>query len=98
MALNDTVSRIKTDLRISHDALDSDIADQVDACMMDLAITAGVRQPDEQDPLVLAAMKLYIRAAYTDDTNKAAAYIDRYNSMKASLQMAAGYGGAADDD
>lgn len=95
---DETIARLKTDLRISHTALDEDLADHVEACLLDLAVTAGVVYPDAADPLILAALKLYVRANYTDDTNKAAAYMERYNAMKASLQMAAGYGGAGNDD
>lgn len=94
----ETVARLKTDLRISHTALDEDLDEQVSACLLDLQVTAGVVEPDAADPLILAAVKLYVRANYTDDTKKAADYMARYDAMKASLQMAAGYGGAADDD
>lgn len=88
-----TVERIKVDLRISHNALDGDISDMIDACLRDLRVTAGVEDPDESDPLILSAIKLFVRASYTDDTKKAADYQTRYDAMKASLTMATGYGG-----
>ena len=94
MAKPETLAKVKTDLRISHTALDEDLSDQIDACLADLKI-CGVNAPSESDVTILAAVKLFCRASYTDDTTKAAAYMDRYNSMKACLMMAASYGGGA---
>lgn len=92
MASPSTINRAKVDLRITHNRLDADIADMIDACLADLR-SCGVRDPQEGDPLILNAIKLWCRASYTDDTVKAAAYMQRYNSFKATLQVAAGYGG-----
>lgn len=90
-----TITKIKTDLRISHTALDADLADMVDACLADLKM-CGINDPDETDPTILAAVKLYVRAQYTDDTGKADAYMARYDALKGSLMIAAGYGGAGE--
>lgn len=90
MAAIETILKIKTDLRISHTALDDDLADQIDACLQDLRV-CGVSLPDESDPLVLNALKLWSRANYTGDTAKAAAYMQRYDALKACLMMAEGY-------
>lgn len=96
MATKETIVKIKTDLRISHTALDADLSDTIDACLEDLVI-CGIHDPDETDKTILAAVKLYCRAYYTDDTDKATAYLERYNAVKACLMMAAGYGGAPDE-
>ena len=93
----ETLSKIKTDLRISHNALDSDLDDTISSCLADLKIV-GIVAPDETDVTILSAIKLYTRAAYTDDTVKAAAYMERYNALKATLMMAEGYGGGSHDD
>ena len=87
--------KIKTNLRISHNQLDEDLSDTIAACLQDLKV-CGVQVPvpdDSQktDTLILNAIKLYCRAEYTDDTAKAAAYMERYNSMKSCLMMASGY-------
>ena len=92
MASAVTLAKVKTDLRISHMELDGDIRDTIDAGLADLAI-CGVTNAGEDDPAILSALKLYCRAAYTDDTDKAAAYLIRYNAMKGTLMMATGYGG-----
>ena len=96
MADSTIIAKVKTDLRISHTALDADISDMIDACTEDLRIV-GVKVIEPPDKTILAAIKLYCRAAYTDDTDKAAAYLLRYNIMKATLMMAEGYGGVQDE-
>lgn len=97
MASQITIDKVKTDLRISHNAMDEDIMDTIDACLQDLRI-CGVDHPEETDPAILNAIKLWTRAAYTDDTSKAAAYTERYNAMKATLMMAEGYGWEGDQN
>ena len=97
MATVKTVEKVKTDLRIRHSQLDDDIIDQIDACLHDLEI-CGVIDPSEDDVTILNAIKLYVRAHYTDDTAKAAAYMERYNDMKGTLMMAEGYGGRPIND
>lgn len=87
--------KIKNNLRISHNALDEDLSDTIDACLADLKV-CGVHDPSdpetqEPDPLILNAIKLYCRAAFTDDPGKATAYMERYNSLKSCLMMASGY-------
>lgn len=90
------LAKIKTNLRINHNALDEDLGDTINACLQDLR-TCGVKVSDipddvqETDPLILNAVKLYCRAEFTDDTAKAAAYKERYNSLKSCLMMASGY-------
>lgn len=86
------LNKVKTNLRISHSVLDDDLADTIEACLQDLKV-CGVLDPDVADPLILNAIKLYSRAAYTDDTGKAAAYQARYDALKSCLMMAEGYGG-----
>lgn len=84
------LDRIKLALRIKHDALDMDIQAEIDACLADLE-TVGVVYKDAVDPLIFAAVKLWCKAAYTDDTAKSAEYVKRYNALKSSLMMAEGY-------
>jgi hypothetical protein len=90
MANSNTLAKVKTHLRISHNVLDEDLVDTIDACLADLE-TCGVVVPAEDDPLILGAVKVYCRKEYTDDTAKAAEYQKRYDAMKASLMMAEGY-------
>ena len=94
---NDILTKIKLALRISHSKLDEDIQADVDACLADLEI-CGVTFADRSDPLIFNAVKLWCRAAYTDDPEKAAIYQERYEKLKASLMMATGYGREAGSD
>ncbi len=89
------LSKIKTNLRISHTALDDDLKDTIAACLADLNV-CGVQEPktgdkQETDPLILNAIKLYCKAHFTDDTGKSTAYMARYDSMKSCLMMAEDY-------
>jgi hypothetical protein len=91
MAFDDTLSKIKLALRTSHNKLDEDIQADIEACVADLEV-CGIIHPDESDPLIFNAIKLYCRSLYTDDTAKAAEWLRRYNELKACLMMAEGYG------
>jgi len=93
----DILRRVKLSLRTSHNVLDEDIRADIDACIADLQI-CGVVNADPADPLIFNAVKLYCRAQYTDDTAKAAAYMERYNALKSCLMMAEGYGWEDTDD
>lgn len=87
----DTLIKIKQSLRTAHNKLDADIQADIDACLADLRVV-GVIYATETDPLIYNAIKLWCRSLYTDDTVKSAAYMSRYESLKASLMMAEGYG------
>ena len=84
------LNKVKISLRISHSVLDDDLTDIIEACLADLKV-CGVRDLKTDDPLILNAIKLYSKAAYTDDTEKAAAYQARYDALKSCLMMASGY-------
>lgn len=92
-----TLEKIKQALRTSHSKLDEDIQADIEACMADLRL-AGVKYKGEDDPLIYNAIKLYCRSIYTDDTAKGAAYLARYDALKACLMMAEGYGWEATGD
>ncbi len=102
MATESLLSKIKTSLRISHTALDEDVLDNISACLADLRV-CGLREDKlstdtELDPLVLNAVKLYCKAAYTDDPVKAARYQGGYDALKSCLMMAEGYKEAVVND
>ena len=90
------LKKVKASLRISHTALDDDLDDTISACLADLKV-CGVRA-SSSDPLILNAIKLYCRKEYTDDPAKAAAYQERYDSLKSCLMMAGEYSGEAVTD
>ena len=93
------LTKVKTYLRIGHTALDEDIGDHIAACLADLRMV-GVQaplpdDPQEMDPLILNAVKLYCKAQITDDTGKAGEFLNRYDALKSSLMMASEYNGEA---
>lgn len=85
------IEKIKLALRISHSKLDSDIQADIDACLADLKL-CGIIYAADSDPLIFNAVKLWCRSAYTDDPAKSAEYLKRYESLKACLMVAEGYG------
>ena len=85
------LKKVKTSLRISHSALDDDLSDTIEACLTDLYV-CGIIDPQPTDPLILNAIKLFCKAAYADDTAKAAAFQARYDALKSCMMMAEGYG------
>lgn len=92
-----TLEKIKLAIRRSHDKLDSDLQDEIAACLADLRV-CGVTYAGEDDPLILNAIKLWCLASNTDDTAKAAEYRARYDALKSCLMMAEGYGRAPDGE
>ena len=90
------LKKIKTSIRISHNALDDDVDDNITACLADLCVVGVLAEKldpsQELDPLILRAVKMYCKKEYTDDPDKAARYQAGYDSLKACLMMAEGYG------
>lgn len=93
--MQELLEKVKLDLRLKNSAIDSDITDTINACLQDLRVTAGVPDPDLEDPLIIKAVKLYCRANYK--TDQIEVYQNLYNTLKASLSVAGEYGGRADD-
>lgn len=93
--MDELLTKIKASIRITHDKLDEDVSDTITACLADLKV-CGLRDEKldvdkELDPLILNAVKLYCKAAYTDDPVKAARYQGGYDALKSCLMMAEGY-------
>lgn len=86
-----TLDKVKRARRISHNHLDEEIRDDIAACIADLR-ACGILAPNEEDPLVLKAVKLYCLGHLADDPAKSAEYLNLYNQHKGFLQSAKGYG------
>lgn len=95
MAL-DTLTKIKQAIRRSHSKLDEDLQADIDACLADLR-SCGVVYANESDPLIYNAIKLWCKSLDTDDPDKGAEYLKRYEALKSCLMMAEGYGYEGDD-
>ena len=92
-----TLEKIKLAIRRSHGKLDEDLQADIDACLADLR-RVGIVHAGEEDPLILAAIKNYCRSTNTDDPDKAAEWLRRYEAQRSSLMMAEGYGWKAGAD
>lgn len=90
------LNKIKTSIRIGHNALDEEVDDNIVACLAELRVVGVLAEKldatKELDPLIVSAVKMYCKANYTDDPAKAARYQAGYDSLKSCLMMAEGYG------
>ena len=89
--MDNLLAKVKTALRISHTALDEDVSDSIAAARADLR-THGIVHAQEDDQLIVNAVKLYCKAEYTDEPAKAEAYRQRYKELRDCLKVAEGYG------
>lgn len=85
------LEKVKTALRISHNKLDAELEDQIEAAVLDLSL-AGVVIRNDGDALIVSAIKTYCRAHMTDDVAKSQMYLDRYERQKATLKSTKAYG------
>ncbi|MFP7447124.1 head-tail connector protein [Bacillus infantis] len=87
------LAEVKTALRITHDALDDEIADVIEEARQDL-ILAGVshvRAIDDQDTLIKRAVKTYAKAQLTADNVTADRFQRSYDLLKQHLTLAGDY-------
>lgn len=83
------LASVKRSLRITTTAFDDEIRELILAGMNDLGI-AGVVPPSQENPLILTALKTYVRVRFgsPDEYDKLKA---AYDEQKAQLSMATGY-------
>ena len=84
------LAKVREALRITHNKLDSELQDVIDACKMDLSI-AGIKKIDDDDPLIQQAVKTYAKAEYEQDVNKANRLTQAYVSLKISMSLCEDY-------
>lgn len=84
-----TIDKVKTSLRITTTAYDTELNDLIDAAESDLGI-AGVIVPGTLDALVLRAITTYCKLAFglPEDYDKLK---KSYDEQKAQLSNATGY-------
>lgn len=89
MADASVVAIVKTDLRISHSQLDTDISLNIDSCLLDLKL-AGVNNRDVTDAIIKKAIILYCRAniGFSKDSEK---FQMAYNRLKDALALSGDY-------
>lgn len=84
------LEKVRTALRITHNKLDDELQDVINACIYDLSIS-GIKNIDENDPLIQQAVKTYAKAEYEQDVNKANRLTQAYVSLKISMALCGDY-------
>lgn len=96
------LDKVKMYIRRSHNKLDEDLQDQINACLADLKAMGIVEKKlavsDNMDPLIINAVKLYCKAENAEDPIKGAEFMRRYEALKSCLMMAEGYGWESEPD
>ncbi|WP_026089370.1 MULTISPECIES: head-tail connector protein [Bacillus] len=84
------LEKIKKALRISHDQLDDEITDLIEACKLDMKIS-GVNVINETDPLIIRAVITYSKANFglvNEDSEK---YTESFKSQVIHLATCGDY-------
>ena len=91
-----TLDSVKLSLGVTVTAYDAEITELISAAKADLELPVGATL-DETDPLVLQAIKTYVRMSF-----RSPADYDRlrasYETQKGQLRIATGYTDWGDDD
>lgn len=84
---------IKTALRTSHTALDSEISDLIEAARHDLMLSgvSSVKVNDDMDPLIKRAITVYVKANFKTDNHEAERFQRSYDMLKTHLSLAGDY-------
>jgi uncharacterized phage protein (predicted DNA packaging) len=87
------LTEVKTALRISHDALDSEIEDLIEEARHDLMLSgiSSLKANDDEDVLIKRAVKTYCKAQAESDPVKAERYQQSYEMLKNHLSLASDY-------
>jgi hypothetical protein len=81
---------IKTNLRISGSANDTEIQALIDACKLDLS-EAGVLTVSDTDKLTAMAIQLYCKAHFGYDNPESERFMERYISLRNHLGLCLDY-------
>ena len=84
------LEKVKLALRIKSNSLDLDIQDLIESAKVDLSI-AGVKNLDEDDPLIIQAIKTYCKANFGLDNKDSEKYQKSYDLLKQSLSLCGDY-------
>lgn len=87
--MSEMIAKVKTALRVTTDAFDSEITDLINAALLDMGI-AGVTNDTLTNPLVVRAVITYCKCNFgqPDDYDRLKA---SYDEQKAQMSMATGY-------
>ena len=84
------LEKIKSSLRVKSNSLNSEIQDLIDSAKLDLKIS-GVTNIDEEDPLIIQAIKIYCKANFGLDNKDSEKYQKSYDMLKQHLSLCGEY-------
>lgn len=82
------LEKIKLSLRISNDAYDNEIQDEINSCKKDLEISGIAKSLiKEDDPLIIQAIKQYVKASFGYDNPDSEKFKESYKLLKQHLAI-----------
>ncbi|MFJ8268528.1 head-tail connector protein [Peribacillus asahii] len=88
---------IKLSLRVSHNALDDELLDLIEAAQHDLILSGVSSEKAEAetdvDPLIKRAITIYVKANFVSDSKDAERFQCSYDMLKNHLTLAGDYNG-----
>ena len=84
------LEKVKLALRIKSNSLDLEIQYLIESAKADLNIS-GVKNLDEEDPLIIQAVKTYCKANFGLDNKDSEKYQKSYDLLKQSLSLCGDY-------
>lgn len=87
------LDEVKIALRVSHDVLDGEINDLIDAARHDLMLSGVsiLKAADDTDPLIKRAIITYTKANFISDETAAERFLKSYGMLKNHLSLAGDY-------
>lgn len=90
----DLLEKVKDRIRADGTAMDSDIQDTIDACILDLELN-GIQKSkiSDADALIIRAIKTYCIAEYSSDDKEAGRFKSAYEALRDHLALSIEYTG-----
>ncbi|WP_033659385.1 head-tail connector protein [Bacillus toyonensis] len=84
---------VKKAVRVSHNALDDELEDLIEASRYDLKLSgvSHLKTNDDTDPLIKRAVITYVKANFISDAKEAERFLASYNMLKNHLTLAGDY-------
>lgn len=91
--MNMMIDVVKKAVRISHNALDDELEDLIEASRYDLNLSgvSNLKANDDTDPLIKRAIITYVKANFISDAKEAERFLASYNMLKNHLTLAGDY-------
>lgn len=91
--MNMMIDVVKKAVRISHNALDDELEELIEASRYDLNLSgvSHLKANDDTDPLIKRAIITYVKANFISDAKEAERFLASYNMLKNHLTLAGDY-------